>query len=82
MGWAIVSALGAIGLIFVAIIGGGTKLIFMLGRLHAQLEQLKKEFKPNGGSSLKDDINTLKGDIRDLNTKHEEHLKQHAGQWR
>jgi hypothetical protein len=59
--------------------------IMVLGALfkqHADFSELKsevrgiaKEFKPNGGSSLKDDVTVLK-------TKFDDHLKQHAGQWR
>lgn len=61
---------------------GGAKLAVLLGKLIGRLENIEKQFKPNGGSSLKDDVNGLKGDIRDINTKFDAHLAQHSGAWR
>jgi hypothetical protein len=73
------------GLFLIALIGGGfaiAKTIFYMGKMHEQMISLQNEFKPNGGKSMKDDMNNVKGDIRDINTRLADHLVQHSGQWR
>lgn len=74
-----------VGLLLLTLLGmlaGGMRLVFLLGKLHERFGRIEKEFKPNGGSSMKDDMNKLKGDLRDINTKFDAHLTQHAGVWR
>ena len=53
----------------------------LIGRLETKIDSVEKQFKPNGGSSLKDDINKLKGDVRDINTKFDTHIQHHNGGW-
>lgn len=50
--------------------------------LKSKVDNIAKEFKPNGGSSMKDDMNTVKSEVKVLNVRFDDHLKQHAGQWR
>ena len=50
--------------------------------LKNEITLVRKEFKPNSGATLKDDMNLLKGDLRDVITKFDAHLNQHAGVWR
>ncbi len=78
-------ALIAPGVILVLACVGGARLF---GRLEGKVDhaiervnEVEKQFKPNGGSSLKDDMNRLKGDVRDINTKFDAHTHQHNGQW-
>jgi hypothetical protein len=56
---AIVSMIGAVGAALVA----GIRMLFK------KIEEYLKELRPNGGSSIKDQVNRLEGKFGDLNSQ-------------
>jgi flagellar hook-associated protein FlgK len=56
---AIVSMIGAVGAALVA----GIRMLFK------KIEEYLKELRPNGGSSIKDQVNRLEGKFTDLNNQ-------------
>lgn len=57
-----------------AIISGLAGFIFWLNKrftkfVKGEIQEVTKEFKPNGGSSLKDQVNRLESQHNDLNQK-------------
>lgn len=73
-----------LGLLILTLLGGmitAIKLAVTGGKLLQRLDDIEKQFKPNGGSSLKDDTNKIKSDLMVLNTRFDDHLKHHTGTW-
>jgi hypothetical protein len=48
-------------------------------RVGDRITVVEKQFKPNGGSSLKDDLSGLKGDVRDLKTRQDIYFQLNSG---
>ena len=40
---------------------------------------MAKQFEPNGGSSLRDSINRIESDMRDVRAKVDDHIEWHLG---
>lgn len=38
---------------------------------------MQREFKPNGGSSTRDQLNRIEGDVRDLRKRLDDHIQYH-----
>lgn len=77
-----------IGQISVAIIamGGALALLnkFIFGKMRSDIQDIKKELHPNGGSSMRDAINRLedtqseiKLDLREVREKVDDHIQWH-----
>ena len=45
--------------------------------IRAQVTSMQKEFKPNGGSSVRDTLNEIRTDVREVRGKVDEHINWH-----
>lgn len=57
-------------LIFSAILAG---ILWMIRAQNA----IQREFRPNGGSSMKDAVNRIEKDIRDVRSRVDQHIDNH-----
>jgi len=47
--------------------------------IRAQIH-MSKQFEPNGGSSLRDSLNRIEADVRDVRSKVDNHIEWHLGE--
>jgi len=50
----------------------------LLWLIRAQVS-LQREFKPNGGTSTRDSLNRIEGDLRELRKRIDDHVEWHLG---
>ena len=43
----------------------------------AQVTSMQKEFKPNGGNSVRDTLNEIRTDVREVRAKVDDHIEWH-----
>jgi hypothetical protein len=43
----------------------------------AQVTSMQKEFKPNGGNSVRDTLNEIRTDVREVRGKIDDHIEWH-----
>ncbi len=43
----------------------------------AQVTSMQKEFKPNGGNSVRDTLNEIRTDVREVRGKVDDHIEWH-----
>lgn len=80
--------LGGIAAALIAVIAVTTLLRkWFLGRLIADIENIQKELRPNGGSSVRDAIDRIADkqaeiqmDVRDVRTRVDDHITWHLEQ--
>jgi hypothetical protein len=57
--------------IVTALLGG------LLWVVKAQVQAMRKDLQPNGGTSTKDQLNRIESDIRDVRSKVDDHITWH-----
>ena len=57
--------------VITAVIGG------LLWIVKAQVTSMQKEFKPNGGNSVRDTLNEIRADVREVRGKVDDHIEWH-----
>jgi len=80
--------LGGIAAALIAVIAVTTILRkWFLGRLIADIENIQKELRPNGGSSVRDAIDRIaekqseiQTDVREVRTRVDDHIQWHLEQ--
>lgn len=80
--------LGGIAAALIAVVAVITLLRkWLLGRLIADIESIKKELRPNGGSSVRDAIDRIaekqteiQTDVREVRTRVDDHITWHLEQ--
>jgi hypothetical protein len=45
--------------------------------IKAQVTAMRKDLQPNGGSSVKDQLNRIESDVRDVRMKVDDHIDWH-----
>jgi hypothetical protein len=58
--------------IVTALLGG------LLWVVKAQVQAMRKDLQPNGGTSTKDQLNRIESDIRDVRHKVDDHITWHV----
>ena len=58
------------------IVIGSALLAGLLWLIRAQIS-LQREFKPNGGTSTRDSLNRIEGDLRELRKRIDDHVEWH-----
>jgi hypothetical protein len=58
----------------VAILYGAVKLV---NRITVRLDKLEEQYKPNGGSSMRDAVNRIELKVSKLDGKFEQHIEEH-----
>jgi hypothetical protein len=58
--------------IVTALLGG------LLWIVKAQVQAMRKDLQPNGGTSTKDQLNRIESDIRDVRHKVDDHITWHV----
>jgi hypothetical protein len=72
------SAWGGILLVLfeiVALVYGAIKLV---NKITYRLDKLEEQYKPNGGSSMRDAINRIEMSLSKLDGKFEQHVEEHT----
>jgi hypothetical protein len=72
-----VNATEILVLVGVAIAIVTTLLGGLMWVIRAQVTSMQKEFKPNGGSSVRDTLNEIRTDVREVRGKVDEHINWH-----
>ena len=67
----IVALVSAATAVITAVIGG------LLWIVKAQVTSMQKEFKPNGGNSVRDTLNEIRADVREVRGKVDDHIEWH-----
>jgi len=49
----------------------------LLWIVKAQVTSMQKEFKPNGGHSVRDTLNEIRTDVREVRSKVDDHIEWH-----
>ena len=57
--------------IVTALLGG------LMWVVKAQVTSMQKEFKPNGGNSVRDTLNEIRTDVREVRGKVDDHIEWH-----
>jgi len=57
--------------VITAVIGG------LLWIVKAQVTSMQKEFKPNGGNSVRDTLNEIRTDVREVRNRVDDHIEWH-----
>lgn len=57
--------------IVTALLGG------LLWIIKAQVQAMRKDLQPNGGSSTKDQLNRIENDVREVRNKVDDHIQWH-----
>ena len=57
--------------IVTAVLGG------LMWVIKAQVTSMRKDLQPNGGSSVKDQLNRIESDVRDVRMKVDDHIDWH-----
>lgn len=60
--------------IVTALLGG------LLWVVKAQVQAMRKDLQPNGGSSTKDQLNRIESDIKEVRNKVDDHIQWHLGE--
>jgi len=60
--------------VITAVIGG------LLWIVKAQVTSMQREFKPNGGNSVRDTLNEIRADVREVRGKVDDHIEWHLGE--
>lgn len=60
--------------VITALLGG------LLWVVKSQVSSMQKDLKPNGGSSIKDQLNRIEVDVRDVRGKVDDHISWHLGE--
>ena len=58
----------------IAILYGAIKLV---NKITSRLDKLEEQYKPNGGSSMRDAINRIELKVSKLDGKFEQHIEEH-----
>lgn len=58
----------------VAILYGAVKL---MNKITSRLDKLEEQYRPNGGSSMRDAINRIELKLSKLDGKFEQHIEEH-----
>lgn len=56
-----------------AVIYGGVKFF---NKLNARIDKLEEQYKPNGGSSMRDAVNRIENKLSKLEGKFEQHMDE------
>ena len=59
----------------VAILYGAVKLV---NKVTVRLDKLEEQYRPNGGSSMRDAVNRIELKVSNLDGKFEQHIKEHT----
>lgn len=57
--------------IVTALLGG------LMWVIKAQVQAMRRDMQPNGGSSTKDQLNRIESDVRDVRNKVDDHIQWH-----
>jgi len=57
--------------IVTALLGG------LMWVIKAQVTTMQKEFKPNGGNSVRDTLNEIRTDVREVRNRVDDHIEWH-----
>lgn len=68
---------GVILIVFqiVAILYGAIKLV---NKITSRIDKLEEQYKPNGGSSMRDAVNRIELKLSNLDGKFEQHIEEHT----
>lgn len=67
----IVSLVGVSLAIVTTLLGG------LMWVVKAQVQAMRKDLQPNGGSSTKDQLNRIESDVREVRNKVDDHISWH-----
>ena len=70
----IVSLVGVSLAIVTTLLGG------LMWVVKAQVQAMRKDLQPNGGSSTKDQLNRIENDVREVRNKVDDHIQWHLGE--
>lgn len=59
----------------IAILYGAIKLV---NKITSRLDKLEEQYKPNGGSSMRDAVNRIELKLSKLDGKFEQHIEEHT----
>lgn len=68
-------ALVSVSLTLVTTILGGLMWV-----IRTQVNAMRKDLQPNGGSSTKDQLNRIEADVREVRHKVDNHIQWHLGE--
>ena len=60
--------------IVTALLGG------LLWIIKTQVAAMRRDMQPNGGSSIKDQLNRIENDVREVRNKVDDHITWHLGE--
>ena len=58
----------------VAVLYGAVKL---MNKINSRLDKLEEQYRPNGGSSMRDAVNRIELKVSKLDGKFEQHIEEH-----